>query len=128
MVWLTAIALSSLSIEILRYQKRLGARVPQASESRHSILATFQIVPDARLGLKRKRCLTKGSLRSVEHAGSGQFAIIHMAMKNPVHPGLVVRHDCIKPLNLTIAAAAKMAPITISAGSMGLSLCQQVSP
>ncbi len=30
-----------------------------------------------------------------------------MAMKNPPHPGLSVRHDCIEPLGLTVSEAAK---------------------
>ena len=30
-----------------------------------------------------------------------------MAMKNPLHPGLSVRHDCIEPLGLTVSEAAK---------------------
>lgn len=30
-----------------------------------------------------------------------------MAMKNPPHPGLSVRHDCLEPLGLTVAEAAK---------------------
>jgi addiction module HigA family antidote len=30
-----------------------------------------------------------------------------MAMKKPPHPGLSVRHDCIEPLGLTVAEAAK---------------------
>lgn len=30
-----------------------------------------------------------------------------MAMKEPPHPGLSVRHDCIEPLGLTISEAAK---------------------
>jgi addiction module HigA family antidote len=30
-----------------------------------------------------------------------------MAMNNPPHPGLSVRHDCIEPLGLTMTAAAK---------------------
>ena len=30
-----------------------------------------------------------------------------MAMKNPPHPGLAVRHDCIEPLGLTVGDAAK---------------------
>ncbi len=30
-----------------------------------------------------------------------------MAMKNPPHPGLAVRHDCIEPLGLTVTEAAK---------------------
>ena len=30
-----------------------------------------------------------------------------MAMKNPVHPGAIVREDCLKPLNLSITEGAK---------------------
>ncbi|MBI5815244.1 MAG: HigA family addiction module antidote protein [Nitrospinae bacterium] len=30
-----------------------------------------------------------------------------MAMKNPVHPGVIVLEDCLKPLNLTITQGAK---------------------
>ena len=30
-----------------------------------------------------------------------------MAMKNPPHPGLSVRHDCLEPLDLTVSDAAK---------------------
>jgi addiction module HigA family antidote len=30
-----------------------------------------------------------------------------MPMKNPPHPGEIVREDCIKPLNLTITEAAE---------------------
>jgi addiction module HigA family antidote len=28
-------------------------------------------------------------------------------MKNPVHPGKIIRHDCLVPLGLTVTAAAK---------------------
>ena len=28
-------------------------------------------------------------------------------MRNPVHPGQLVRHDCLEPLGLTITAAAQ---------------------
>ena len=31
-----------------------------------------------------------------------------MPMKNPVHPGRIVRHDCLEPLGLTITAGAKV--------------------
>ena len=31
-----------------------------------------------------------------------------MAMKNPPHPGLSVKHDCLEPFGLTITAAAKL--------------------
>lgn len=30
-----------------------------------------------------------------------------MAMKNPPHPGLSVRHDCLEPLGLTVTEAAQ---------------------
>ena len=30
-----------------------------------------------------------------------------MPMKNPPHPGLSVRHDCIEPLGLTVSETAK---------------------
>src|SRR2546425_10976877 len=35
-----------------------------------------------------------------------------MAMKNPPHPGLSVRHDCIETLDLTITAAADILGVT----------------
>jgi len=35
-----------------------------------------------------------------------------MPMKNPPHPGLSVRHDCIEALGLTTTAAAKILGIT----------------
>ena len=31
-----------------------------------------------------------------------------MAMKNPVHPGIVVREDCMNPLNLSVTECAKI--------------------
>ncbi len=30
-----------------------------------------------------------------------------MAMKSPVHPGSIVRHDCLEPLGLSVTDAAK---------------------
>lgn len=30
-----------------------------------------------------------------------------MAMKNPPHPGLSVRYDCLEPMGLSVTAAAK---------------------
>ena len=35
-----------------------------------------------------------------------------MTMKNPPHPGLSVRHDCIEPLDLTITEAADILGVT----------------
>jgi antitoxin HigA-1 len=31
-----------------------------------------------------------------------------MPMKNPVHPGQIVRHDCLEPLGLSITEGAKI--------------------
>ncbi len=31
-----------------------------------------------------------------------------MSMKNPVHPGRIVRHDCLEPLGLSVTAGAKI--------------------
>ncbi len=31
-----------------------------------------------------------------------------MAMKNPVHPGRIVRHDCLEPLELSVTEGAKI--------------------
>jgi antitoxin HigA-1 len=33
-------------------------------------------------------------------------------MKNPLHPGRIVRQDCIEPLGLTITEAAKALRVT----------------
>jgi antitoxin HigA-1 len=35
-----------------------------------------------------------------------------MTMKNPPHPGLTVRHDCLEPLGLTVTEGAKALGIT----------------
>jgi addiction module HigA family antidote len=35
-----------------------------------------------------------------------------MTMKNPPHPGLSLRHDCIEPLGLTITKAAEALGVT----------------
>ena len=35
-----------------------------------------------------------------------------MAMKNPPHPGLAVRHDCLEPLGLTVTQGAKVLGVT----------------
>jgi addiction module HigA family antidote len=31
-----------------------------------------------------------------------------MSMKNPVHPGQIVRHDCLEPLGLSVTEGAKI--------------------
>jgi addiction module HigA family antidote len=35
-----------------------------------------------------------------------------MTMKNPSHPGLSVRHDCLEPLGLSVTAGAKVLGVT----------------
>jgi antitoxin HigA-1 len=35
-----------------------------------------------------------------------------MPMKNPVHPGRIVRDDCIEPLGLTVTKAAEVLGVT----------------
>ena len=35
-----------------------------------------------------------------------------MPMKNPVHPGRIVKHDCLEPLGLSVAEGAKILGVT----------------
>ncbi len=35
-----------------------------------------------------------------------------MPMKNPAHPGRIVRHDCLDPLGLSVTAGAKILGVT----------------
>ncbi len=35
-----------------------------------------------------------------------------MPMKNPPHPGLIVRHDCLEPLGLSVTEGAKVLGVT----------------
>ncbi|MDQ2844247.1 MAG: HigA family addiction module antitoxin [Acidobacteriota bacterium] len=35
-----------------------------------------------------------------------------MPMKNPVHPGQIVRHDCLDPLGLSVTEGAKVLGVT----------------
>jgi antitoxin HigA-1 len=35
-----------------------------------------------------------------------------MPMKNPAHPGLLIRHDCLEPLGLTVTEGAKALGVT----------------
>jgi antitoxin HigA-1 len=35
-----------------------------------------------------------------------------MPMKNPVHPGHIVKHDCLEPLGLSVTDAAKVLRVT----------------
>jgi len=35
-----------------------------------------------------------------------------MRMKNPAHPGRIVRHDCLEPLGLSVTEGAKVLGVT----------------
>ena len=35
-----------------------------------------------------------------------------MPMKNPTHPGRIVRHDCLEPLGLSVTEGAKVLGVT----------------
>ncbi len=35
-----------------------------------------------------------------------------MPVKNPVHPGRIVRHDCLEPLGLSVTAGARVLGVT----------------
>jgi antitoxin HigA-1 len=51
-----------------------------------------------------------------------------MPMKNPVHPGRIVREDCIEPLGLTITKAAKVLGITRQALNNVVNCRSAISP
>ena len=51
-----------------------------------------------------------------------------MSMKNPVHPGRIVRHDCLEPLGLSIAEAAKILGVTRQALNNVVSGKSGISP
>ena len=51
-----------------------------------------------------------------------------MSMKNPPHPGLSVRHDCIESLGLTITGAARALGVTRQALNNLVNCKAAVSP
>ena len=51
-----------------------------------------------------------------------------MSMKNPPHPGLSVRHDCIESLGLTITEAARALGVTRQALNNLVNCKAAVSP
>jgi addiction module HigA family antidote len=51
-----------------------------------------------------------------------------MRMKNPPHPGLHVRHDCLEPLNLSITKAAEVLGVTRQALNNLVNLKSGISP
>ncbi len=51
-----------------------------------------------------------------------------MPMKNPVHPGRIVKHDCLEPLGLTVTAAAGVLGVSRPALSNVLNERAGISP
>ena len=51
-----------------------------------------------------------------------------MPMKNPVHPGRIVRYDCLEPLGLTVTDGAKVLGISRQALSNLLTAKSGISP
>jgi addiction module HigA family antidote len=51
-----------------------------------------------------------------------------MPMKNPVHPGRIVRHDCLEPLGLSIAEGAKILGVSRQALNNVVSGKSGISP
>jgi addiction module HigA family antidote len=51
-----------------------------------------------------------------------------MRMKNPVHPGRIVRQDCIEPLGLTVTKAAKVLGVTRQALNNVVNCRSGISP
>jgi addiction module HigA family antidote len=51
-----------------------------------------------------------------------------MPMKNPPHPGRIIRQECIEPLGLTVTAAAKGLGVTRKAFSELLNGKSGISP
>ena len=49
-------------------------------------------------------------------------------MKNPVHPGRILRDDCIEPLGLTITKAAKVLGVTRQALNNVVNCKSAISP
>ena len=51
-----------------------------------------------------------------------------MAMKNPVHPGHIVRHDCLEPLGLSVTKAAKVLGVSRQALNNIVNAAAGISP
>lgn len=51
-----------------------------------------------------------------------------MKMKNPPHPGRIVRQECIEPLGLTVTAAARALGVTRQALNNVVNLKAGISP
>ncbi len=51
-----------------------------------------------------------------------------MPMKNPVHPGTVIKHDCMDALNLNVTSAAKILGVSRTALSRVINGKASISP
>ena len=51
-----------------------------------------------------------------------------MSMKNPAHPGRIVRHDCLEPLGLSVTAGANVLGVTRQALSNVINGKSGISP
>jgi len=51
-----------------------------------------------------------------------------MPMKNPVHPGLIVRHDCLEPLGLSVTKAARILGVSRQALNNVVNTTAAISP
>lgn len=51
-----------------------------------------------------------------------------MPMKNPVHPGLIVRHDCLEPLGLSVTEAARVLGVSRQALNNVVNAKAAISP
>jgi addiction module HigA family antidote len=49
-------------------------------------------------------------------------------MKNPVHPGRIVRHDCLEPLGLSVTEGAKVLGVTRQALNNVVNAKAAISP
>lgn len=52
-------------------------------------------------------------IKSFQHEGLRiNLGLHHMPMKNPPHPGRIIRQECLEPLSLTVVAAADALGVT----------------
>src|SRR6266568_5069963 len=51
-----------------------------------------------------------------------------MPMKNPVHPGRIVRHDCLEPFGLSVTAGAKVLGVSRQALNNIINCKSGISP
>src|SRR5438876_5369844 len=99
------------------------ARLDQATEPRHldlpgcctrskansPVIGASRSAPIGRSSFASSRVMQSMLIWSITTSGTGGHT---MSMKNPPHPGLSVRHDCIEALGLTITEAAQILGVT----------------